>query len=65
MDEYLFITLAKLRSDASRLQARNSAKASGQQVRPRYQLEEAAAGNERHSYRARWYLPHSEHGEQS
>ena len=68
MDEYLFITLAKMRFDA-RLEARRADEA-GTSVRPQYQLEEAASQattqpSTHHSRKARWFVPGSEYGEQS
>ncbi|HEY4367778.1 MAG TPA: hypothetical protein VGN07_11145 [Steroidobacteraceae bacterium] len=69
MDEYLFITLAKLRFDARRLQARNaelgSADRFAEDVRPQYLLDEAAVESRHRSPRARWYVPGSGYGEQS
>lgn len=68
MDEYLFITLAKLRFDA-RLEARKADEARAS-ARPQYQLEEAASQattqpGTHHSRKARWFVPGSEYGEQS
>jgi len=68
MDEYLFITLAKLRFDA-RLEARKADEA-GTNVQPQYQLEEAASQattqpRTHRSRKARWFVPGSEYGEQS
>jgi hypothetical protein len=69
MDEYLFIALAKLRFDARRLEAQTASEAAGKEVRPRHQLDEAAAEDGRpvshHSPKARWFVPGSECGEQS
>jgi len=64
MDEYLFITLAKLRFDARKLAAQKAAGQVSDEVRPQYELEEAATQSHR-SAKARWFVPGSEYGEQS
>jgi hypothetical protein len=68
MDEYLFITLAKLRFDARKLAAQKDAGQASGNVRPQYQLEEAATTSHSQAHRspkARWFVPGSDYGEQS
>lgn len=73
MDEYLFITLAKLRFDARKLRAQDANRSvtqsavrrSAKDVRPQYVLDEAATRSHRASHKARWSVPESEYGEQS
>ena len=73
MDEYLFITLAKLRFDARRLERHRAVEEASEEVRPQYQLDEAAAKTtpaattrpQRKSTKADWFVPGSNYGEQS
>lgn len=73
MDEYLFITLAKLRSDARRLEQHRAAEEASEEVRPQHQLDEAAAKAsaasatrpQRASASASWFVPSPDRRTQS
>jgi len=72
MDEYLFITLAKLRFDARRLERHRAVEEASEEVRPQYELDEAAVKTtpatttrQRKSAKAGWFVPGSKYGEQS